>query len=223
MIRIVLADDHALVRAGIRSLILTIENVEVVAETADGAGAVALVKEHRPDVVLMDIAMGTMNGLEATSVIKSLSPETKVLILSMYVNEAYVEQALRAGASGYLLKDSESNDIGLALNAVLRGDIYLCPRVSTQLVQSYLKLGSAPSVDTPAAAPTDDVQLSARQREVLRYIAQGFSTKEIAHQLGISHKTVEVYRAQVMHRLNIHDVPGLVRYSIRTGLISLCD
>lgn len=221
MIRILLADDHALVRAGIRSLIPAIEGAEVIAEACNGADAVALFDIHLPDVVLMDIAMDTMNGLEATAEIRRRHPAARVIILSMYVNEGYVEQALRAGACGYLLKDTESEEIGRALHAAMRGEVFLSPRVSTQLVESYLRRGADAPAEAAAAAPRRDVQLSGRQREVLQFIAGGLTTREIGQQLGISHKTVEVHRMQLMNRLDIHDIPGLVRYAIRIGLAPL--
>jgi DNA-binding NarL/FixJ family response regulator len=220
MIRVVLADDHALVRAGIRSLLQLIDRVQVVAEADDGAAALALVETHRPDLVLMDIAMSGMNGLEATTEIKRLYPDVNVIILSMYVNEAYVEEALRAGASGYLLKDAETAEIELALNAAARGDMHLGPRVSKQLVESYLRRDGAGrrAVTSNLGA---EIRLTARQREILQCIAEGRSTKEIAHHLKISPKTVEAHRTHLMERLAIRDVPGLVRYAIRIGLVAL--
>ncbi|SMP77149.1 response regulator transcription factor [Noviherbaspirillum suwonense] len=221
MIRVLLVDDHVLVRAGINSLLQTIDGVEVVAQASNGAEALQLVAEHRPDVILMDIAMDIMNGLEATAEIQRGFPQTKIVILSMYLNEAYVEQALRAGASGYLLKDSETEEIELALATVASGELYLGPRVRKQLVESYLR--RSPDVPNglskmPAKA---SIELTARQREVLKHIAEGWSTKEIAQRLGISPKTVEAHRTQLMERLGIRDIPGLVRYAIRVGLVTL--
>jgi DNA-binding NarL/FixJ family response regulator len=221
MIRILLVDDHVLVRAGINSLLQTIDGVEVAAQANNGAEALRLVAEHRPDVILMDIAMDVMNGLEATAEIKRCFPQTNIIILSMYLNEAYVEQALRAGASGYLLKDSETEEIELALATVASGELYLGPRVRKQLVESYLK--RSPDVSGAISKiPADPaIELTARQREVLKHIAEGWSTKEIAHRLGISPKTVEAHRTQLMERLGIRDIPGLVRYAIRAGLVTL--
>jgi DNA-binding NarL/FixJ family response regulator len=221
VIRVLLVDDHVLVRAGINSLLQTIDGVEVVAQASNGAEALQLVAEHRPDVILMDIAMDIMNGLEATAEIQRGFPQTKIVILSMYLNEAYVEQALRAGASGYLLKDSETEEIELALATVASGELYLGPRVRKQLVESYLR--RSPDVPNglskmPAKA---SIELTARQREVLKHIAEGWSTKEIAQRLGISPKTVEAHRTQLMERLGIRDIPGLVRYAIRVGLVTL--
>ena len=221
MIRVLLVDDHVLVRAGINSLLQTIDGIEVAAQANNGAEALRLVAEHRPDVILMDIAMDIMNGLEATAEIKRSFPQTNIIILSMYLNEAYVEQALRAGASGYLLKDSETEEIEHALATVASGELYLGPRVRKQLVESYLK--RSPDVPHAVSRIPDNpsIELTARQREVLKHIAEGRSTKEIAHRLGISPKTVEAHRTQLMERLGIRDIPGLVRYAIRVGLVTV--
>jgi DNA-binding NarL/FixJ family response regulator len=219
MIRVLLVDDHVLVRAGIRSLLEAIGGIQVVAEANHGAEALVLVGTHHPDVVLMDVAMKVMNGLEATSAIMRRFPAVKVMILSMYINEAYVEQALRAGALGYLLKDAATAEIERAITSVARGDIYLCPGVSKQLVESYLKRGPMTPGETVNGDANEQIQLTARQREILQNIAEGETTKQIAHRLGISHKTVEAHRTQLMERLNIRDVPGLVRYAIRIGLV----
>jgi DNA-binding NarL/FixJ family response regulator len=211
-LRLLLADDHALFRAGLRLLLRGIADTEVVAEAADGDDAIALAKQYRPDLVLMDISMKGRNGIEATEQIRRLLPETRVIMLSMLESEDFIAHALRAGASGYLLKDSAEAELELALAAVTRGETYLSPRVSKQLVEAYLR--SAPLDVSPLGL------LSARQREILRLIAEGRSTKEIAYELGVSVKTVETHRAQIMERLDIHDVPGLVRFAIRNGIIS---
>lgn len=221
MIRVLLVDDHVLVRAGINSLLQTIDGVEVVAQASNGAEALQLVAEHRPDVILMDIAMDIMNGLEATAEIQRGFPQTKIVILSMYLNEAYVEQALRAGASGYLLKDSETEEIELALATVASGELYLGPRVRKQLVESYLRRSPDVPIGLSKMPAKASIELTARQREVLKHIAEGWSTKEIAQRLGISPKTVEAHRTQLMERLGIRDIPGLVRYAIRVGLVTL--
>jgi DNA-binding NarL/FixJ family response regulator len=213
MLRILLADDHALVRAGIRSLLEDMPGVEVIAEAGDGLEAVRLVEEQQPDLVLMDVAMKNVNGLEATAQIRKQYPAVRVLILSMYTNEDYVVQALRAGASGYLVKDSAPLELELAINAVKVGDTYLSPPVSRQMVESYmLRIGSDSS-------PLD--ALTSRQREILQLIAEGRSTKEMAYLLNVSIKTVETHRAQIMQRLNVRDIPGLVRYAIKAGLVNL--
>ena len=211
-IRIVLTDDHALVRAGIRALCQTLPGVEVVAEASDGSQVLEMVKAHHPDVVLMDIAMKTLNGLDATAQIKREFPQVRVIILSMHTTEDFVQQSLKVGASGYLLKDSAAPELELALAAVMRGEVYLTPQISRLVVQSYMQ--HAGGVEGPLGV------LTPRQREILQLIAEGHSTKNIGFQLGLSVKTVEAHRTQIMERLGIHDVAGLVRFAIRVGLVS---
>lgn len=209
-IRIVLADDHALVRAGMRSLLGSMEGVDVIGEAASAEDALALAVRERPDVVLMDIAMKGMTGLEAAARIRDSCPGVRVVILSMHSGEEYVLQALRAGAAGYLLKDAATGELELALRSVMRGESWFSPAVSRQVVEGYIqRVGGEPAADV----------LTARQREVLRLVAGGKSTKEIAFALNLSVKTVETHRAQIMERLGIRDVAGLVRYALRTGLV----
>ena len=210
MIRVLLADDHSLVRAGIRSLLGAMTEVQVVGEAASGEEALELAAREHPDVVLMDIAMKGITGLEAAARMRDTHPAVRVVILSMHSGEEYVLQALRAGAAGYLLKDAATGELELALRSVMRGESWLSPAVSRQVVEGYVQRSGA------EAAP--DV-LTARQREVLRLVAGGKSTKEIAFFLNLSVKTVETHRAQIMERLGIRDVPGLVRYALRTGLV----
>ena len=209
-LRVLLADDHSLVRAGMRSLLRDIEGVAVVGEAADGGQALALAERERPDVVLLDIAMKGMNGLEAAARFRELHPGIKVIILSMHASEEYVLQALRAGAAAYLIKDSATAELELALRSVMRGETYLSPAISRQVVEGYVQRVGAGAGEDP---------LTPRQREVLRRIAEGRSTKEIAFDLGLSVKTVETHRAQIMERVGIRDVAGLVRYAMRTGLV----
>jgi DNA-binding NarL/FixJ family response regulator len=212
-VRVVLAEDHNLMRAGIRALLEELPDVQVVAEAADGREALRLVKLHQPDLVFMDIAMTGMNGLEATSRIVKEFPRVRVVILSMHTNEEYVLQALRIGAAGYLLKDADTAELELAVRAVIRGETYLSPGVSRQVVDDYVRrVGTGTTLLD---------HLTPRQREILQLIAEGQSTKEIAQTLGLSVKTVETHRTQLMERLDIHDVAGLVRYAVRTGLISV--
>ena len=209
-IRVVLVDDHALVRAGMRSLLGSMERVEVVGEASSGEEALALARGAQPDVVLMDIAMKGMTGLDAASRMKEANPGVRVIILSMHAGEEYVLQALRAGAVGYLLKDAATGELELALRSVMRGESWFSPAVSRQVVEGYVqRVGGEPAADV----------LTARQREVLRLVAGGKSTKEIAFDLNLSVKTVETHRAQIMERLGIRDVAGLVRYALRTGLV----
>ncbi len=210
-VRVLLAEDHTLVRAGIRALLESLEGVEVVAEAADGREALRLTQAHAPDILLMDITMKEMNGLEAAARLAKEHSATRVIILSMHADQVYVRQALQAGAAGYLLKGSDLAELELALKAVTRGDTYLSPSVSKDLVGDLLN-GKAPT-----ANPLD--ALTPRQRETLQLIAEGKTTKEIANRLNLSIKTVETHRAQLMERLNIHDVAGLVKFAIRVGLV----
>ena len=211
-IRVLLADDHALVRAGFRALLQSLPDMEVVAEAGDGREALRLIGLHQPDVVLMDIGMPGLNGLEAAARIVEESPHIRVIILSMHATEEYVLRALRAGAGGYLLKDAGTAELELAVRAVVRGEMYLSPAVSKHVIAEY--------VQRVSSEPNSLEQLSPRHREILQLIAEGQTTKEIAQTLGLSVKTIETYRTQLMERLDIHDIAGLVRYAIRMGLIT---
>jgi DNA-binding NarL/FixJ family response regulator len=212
MTRVLLADDHALVRAGIRALLEKIPNVEVVGEAGTGREALELARSKLPSIVLMDIAMAELGGLEALPRITKDFPSVRVIILSAHASEEYVIRALREGASGYMLKDSATTELELAINSVIQGKIYLSPSISRTVIDDYLqRVGGAVS-------PLE--QLTSRQREILQSIAEGKNVKEIAADLDISIKTVESHRLQLMDRLNIHDIPGLVRYAIRNGLVS---
>ena len=210
--RVLLADDHALVRAGIRALIEKIPNVEVVGEASTGREALELVKSKLPNLVLMDIAMAELGGLEALPRITKDFPGVKVIILSAHANEEYVIRALRSGAAGYMLKDAATAELELAIRSVTEDKTYLSPSISRTVIDSYLERVGGP------ISPLE--QLTPRQREILQLIAEGKNTKEIASDLDISVKTVESHRLQLMERLNIHDVPGLVRYAVRSGLVS---
>ncbi len=213
-IRVVLADDHALVRAGIRALLTAIAGIEVVGEAQNGHEIIELVDKLRPRLVLMDIAMPGLNGLEATARIVKSHPGTAVIILSMHAGEEYALQALKAGASGYLLKDADLAELELGITAVARGETYLSPIVSKHLVADYRRRAAGQEQPDPLE------RLSSRHREVLQLIAEGNTTKDIAAKLKLSVKTVETHRAQLMDRLDIHDVAGLVRFAIRSGLIA---
>jgi DNA-binding NarL/FixJ family response regulator len=211
-IRILLADDHDLVRAGFRSLLENLEGVQVVGEAADGQQALRLVDTLRPDLVLMDIAMPELNGLEATARIAKEHPDVRVMILSMHANEEYARRAIRAGAQGYLLKRASTAELELAVRAVARGDPYLSPAISKHLLADFAR-------QSEHAGPLD--QLSPRQREVLQLIAEGHSRKEIAEKLSISPKSFDAYRSEIMAQLGIDDTAGLVRFAIQQGLVSL--
>jgi DNA-binding NarL/FixJ family response regulator len=211
-IRVVLADDHALVRAGIRALLERLPGIEVVAEADNGRQALELIKTSAPNLILLDISMAGLGGLEALPRIVKDFPSVKVLILSGHANEEYVLRALRCGAAGYMLKEAAAEELELAIKAVAQGKTYLSPSVSRTVVESYLQRAAGEE------GPVEE--LTARQREILQMIAEGKNTKEIAATLEISVKTVEAHRLQLMARLNIHDVAGLVRYAIRSGLVS---
>lgn len=210
-VRILITDDHTLVRAGFRALLQSIEGLEVVAEAGDGREALLLVAAKSPDVVFMDIGMSGLNGLDATARITKEFPAVRVIILSMHTNEEYVLQALRAGAVGYLLKEAGTTELELAVWAVARGETYLSPAVSKYVIADYVR--------RVGGEPNSLARLTPRQREVLQLIAEGHTTQEIARTLKISVKTVETHRAQLMERLQIHDIAGLVRYAIRVGLV----
>lgn len=195
-----------------RALLEKIPSVEVIAEADDGRRAFEIIDLHRPDIVLMDIAMRNLNGLDAVDRIKKEWPETKVIILSMHANEEYVVRALRSDVSGYLIKDAAVDELESAIRTVARNEIYLSRRISKRVIRDYL-------------TNTDEIrgpleQLSSRQREVLQLIGEGKNTKEIADILQVSVKTIEAHRLQLMQRLDIHDIPGLVKFAIRTGLVS---
>lgn len=211
-VRVLLADDHALVRAGLRELLQKLPHVEVVAEANDGREALALVKSALPNLVLLDITMKGLTGLEAAERIVKDFPGVKVVMLSMHANEEYVLRALRAGVNGYIIKDAAIVELELAIKAVVAGETYLSPTISRSVIENYLNRTNGKSSSLE--------QLTPRQREILQLIAEGQSTKEIAFTLKLSVKTVETHRAQLMERLEIYDVAGLVRYALRVGLIT---
>jgi DNA-binding NarL/FixJ family response regulator len=211
-IRVVVAEDHALVRAGICSLLEKLPGVEVVGEASDGREALELLKTQAPHVALLDISMPGMNGLEAAARAARRFPATRVILLSMHANEEYVHRALKAGVAGYLLKDSGTAELELAVRAVARGETFLSPAISKQVISDYVRRTGAETTSLEALTP--------RQREILQLIAEGHTTKEIAKKLDLGVKTVETHRAALMTRLDIHDVAGLVRYAIRVGLVN---
>jgi len=211
-LRVLLADDHGLVRAGMRALLAEIEGVEVVAEAADGQEALRFIREHGPDVALVDISMPGMNGIEVAARAAKEYPGTRVVIVTMHADDEFVRRALLAGAEGYLLKHADRAEFEMALRALARGDTWLSAGVSKKVVAGFAHGGKS-----DAAEPFEI--LTARQREVLQLIAEGLSTKEIAVRLDLSVKTVDTHRTELMDRLGIHGVAGLVRYAIRVGLV----
>lgn len=210
VVRVLVADDHTIVRAGIRSLLERIPGVRVVAEAADGREALEMAKAQLPEVVVMDIGMPGLNGIEATVRLGQELPAVRVIILSMHANEEYVARAFKAGARAYVLKTSAVGQLETALHAVLKGETYLCPQMAQ-------RCGRAPASQLAEPGTILD-KLTPRQREILQLIAESKNTKEIAFLLELSPKTVEFHRAELMNRLDIHDIPGLVRYAIQHGL-----
>lgn len=214
-LKVVIADDHRLVRAGIRSLLEELTDVEVIGEANNGSELLELVEANQPDLVLTDIAMPEMNGLEAAAVIAAKYPYIKVIILSMYASEEYVWRAFEAGAGGYLLKDAAPVELELSIRTVMNGSKYMSPVVSQQVVNDYVRNSSG--------GVSWKEMLTPRQREVWQLIAEGKNTKDIAALLEISPKTVETHRLQLMERLGVYDVVGLVKLAIKAGLIAPRD
>lgn len=209
---IILADDHELVRAGIRSLLETFPSVTVIAESGDGKEALERVRREQPDVLLLDITLPGLNGLEVAARLQKLGLPTRVLMLSMHAGPDYVARAMQSGAAGYLVKDSAVDELAQALETILKGRIYLSRAIDREVVKGFMSAAGSAAEDLAVLTP--------RQREILQLVAEGLSTREIAERLHVSIKTVETHRSQLMTRLGIHDVPGLVRFAIRTGLIT---
>jgi len=213
-IRVLLAEDHTIVRKGLRSLLDSEVGMEVIGEAEDGREAIQMTQQLRPDVVLMDISMPGLNGLEATRQIKERFPEVKVLVLTRHADEEYVFQILRAGASGYVVKKAAPAELILAIQAVCRGDSFLSPSISRPVIEEYIRKAEA-MVENSYDRLTD------REREVLQLIAEGHSNREIAGLLHVSVKTVENHKASLMDKLHIYGTAELTRYAIRKGVISL--
>ena len=210
---VMLVDDHALVRAGIAELVKGMSGFCIVAESGDGREAVSLAREHRPDVILMDISLPGLNGLAATERIRQYLPMTRIVVLSMHTDEEHVATAFQSGANGYLVKGSARQELEFAIRAVSDGGTYLSPLISSDLLDNYIRYKQQ---STPG-----DQDLSLRQREILQLICEGNTNRQIAETLHLSVKTVESHRAQLMDRLGISDLPGLVKYAIRHGIISV--
>ena len=222
-IRAVIAEDHQLVRAGFLKLLTSMNFVEIVGEVSNGQEAVEVAAQVHPDVILMDISMPRLNGVEATHRILKDFPDINIIIISMHNTEEYVLQALQAGALGYLLKDSSPEEFAEAIQRVAAGEKYLCRSVDQQVKDYFQRTGIDPTKKSPQEAQSSftlSQRLTERQREVLQLVVEGNSSYEIASLLGISEKTVERHRSNLMERLNIHDIPGLVRYAIRVGMIT---
>jgi len=214
---LLLVDDHSLIRAGVRALVMDLPGYAVIGEANDGSQLLAMVEHLSPDIVLLDISMKQTGGLEALQQLKRIRPHSKVLILSMHTDPALIMQALESGAHGYLLKDTTATELEHALEALRNNERYLSPAIAhTVITQALTRTQTAPET-------SDTHNLTARQLEILRLIVRGKSTREIANGLGLSVKTVETHRSQIMKRLQIFDVAGLVLFAVREQIISLDD
>lgn len=217
--KVLLADDHKIVRDGLRSLLEQQPDMRVVGEASDGEAAVRMALDLKPDVVVMDIGMPESNGIESTRRIMRDLPETRIVALSMHSDRQFVSGMLSAGAMAYLLKDSAFEELVSAIDSVMRGRVYLSEGVASVVVQDYVNRINAPAPDALVTTPLS--RLSPREREVLQLAAEGKSTKEIASALGLSVKTVETHRHQVMEKLGIYSLAGLIKFAIREGLVSI--
>jgi DNA-binding NarL/FixJ family response regulator len=235
--KVLLADDHRIVREGLKSLLQSQPDLQVVAEAADGRQAVEMARELDPDVVVMDVAMPQLNGIEATRQLAGDDRGMKIVALSMHSDRRYVSEALKAGASGYVLKDGAFDELITAIRSVVADRVYLSPRVAGVVVEDYVRRlptrGGAPA-RAPARVESDNARgaepapagsafdaLTPREREVLQLMAEGYATKEVAHRLHVSVKTVETHRRQLMEKLDLHSVAELTKYAIREGLTTL--
>ncbi|MBV9191788.1 MAG: response regulator transcription factor [Betaproteobacteria bacterium] len=210
-IKILIADDHAIVAEGLKHLVEAQSDLQVLATVGDGREAVRVAKETEPDVVLMDLSMPELNGADAAKAIIDARPECRVIVLSMYAEREYVRRALKAGATGYVVKRSAAKELVEAIRAVHAGQRYLSPRVADVVIDDYAADGKADLLE----------KLSTREREVLQLLAEGRTGSEIAQRLALSQKTVETYRARLVEKLGIRDVAGLVKFAIQRGLVSL--
>ncbi|MFZ5815998.1 MAG: response regulator [Bacillota bacterium] len=214
--RLLLADDHVLLRSGLRMLLETQGDFEVVGEASDGETAVAMAKERNPDLILMDISMPGMDGMEATRRVKAACPSLKVLVLTMHDDPGYLREVLGAGASGYILKKAADAELVSAIRSVMRGEVFVYPTMTRALVDHYLNTASSPPPES-GRSPTE--QLSPREQEVLRLVASGYTSREIGDRLGLSAKTVEGYRARLAEKLGAHSRADLIRFALQAGLL----
>lgn len=214
-IQVLIVDDHTLVRAGIRSLLSLVSDIAVVGEASDGKEALGRVRQLQPDVVLMDLAMPGMGGLEATRRIRKESPRTKVLALTQYDDSEYVIPIIEAGASGFVTKMSAFSDLAAAIQAAYKGESYLSPSAATALVEEYQQKPASEGDQDPYQQLTD------REREVMKLVAEGHTSREIAESLIVSPKTIEWYKSNLMHKLNLHNQADLIKYAIRKRIITL--
>lgn len=219
--RLLIADDHSVVRDGIRSVLKSSPEYRIVAEAEDGEQAVTLAQRHRPDVIVMDISMPRLNGIEATALIKKQNPDIKVVILTVHEDEEYVYQILRAGASGYVLKSAGKREIFAAIKSAISGERFFSPGISNIIIDSFVRRANDQDNRREHSPTQTGNQLTKRETEVLRYIAQGYTNRKIAETLFLSIRTVNTHRTKLMQKLDIHDTARLVRYAIQAGLVSL--
>jgi len=215
IITIFLADDHTIVRQGLAKLLEAEPNLRVIGEAQDGREAVSKVQGLKPDIVIMDIAMPLLNGIEATRQIKKKFPQTKVIILSMHAHDRYISELIGMGASGYLLKDATGGEIVKAISAAMKGDVYLSPSISRRVIEDYLTLKKKSSREDLYA------KLSNREREVFQMVAEGRSTKEISDILCVSQSTVKTHRANIMEKLQIDNISRLIQFAIQLGIVDV--
>jgi DNA-binding NarL/FixJ family response regulator len=216
-IRIVLADDHELVRSGLMKLLETYKDLAVIGEAGDGVEAVEKTKMLNPDVLIIDLSMPKLSGVEATKIIRKECPNVAVLVLTMHQNEEYVYQIFKSGAGGYILKDAGKDELAAAIRAVARGEKYFSSRVSQIMVNGFLRKTSARDETTPGDVESLNISLTKREKEVLSLIAEGLNNLEISEKLFISPRTVDTHRTNIMQKLNIHDAANLVKFAIEHG------
>lgn len=212
-IRVIFADDHEVVRTGMRTLFQGTQDCVLVGEASNGEEAIQLVAKHQPDVAILDISMPKLSGIEATKVLKEKYPDVRVLILTMYEDEEYVNEMIRAGADGYVLKNADKKEILSAVLSVAAGERFFSPTISKMMIQRFIK-----KAVTGEKEPPKDKKLTRREIEVLRYVAEGFTSREIAEKLFLSLNTVNTHRMNIMKKLDIHDTAGLVKYALQNGI-----
>jgi len=216
-IKILIADDHEVVRDGLKNILLTLGNISVVGEVANGEDAVNQYNTLKPDLVIMDISMPGMNGIEATRIIKENDPEAKILVLTMHDNQEYLNQIIRSGAKGFVLKNTDKDELLQAVKTVAAGENFFSKDISKLTIDNYIRSAK----DTEKSETYKEVPLTKREIEILKFIAEGHSNQEIANKLFISYNTVDTHRKNIMHKLSIKNTAGLVRYAIEKGLIEI--